>query len=135
MDGTKSINDLCAAHQLDYKQLAQRAGLGVARTGGVGEHTSGDLFLAFSTGNRGLAAEGAAAEGVAAVRMLGDGLITPLFDAVVEATEEAILNALLAAETTTGRDGTTAHRLDHDLLRRAVAALTPDPARIRRELG
>ena len=85
-------------------RLAQRAGLGVARTGGVGEHSSGDLFLAFSTANRGLAAEGPAAEGVVAIRMLGDGRITALFDAVVEATEEAILNALLAAQTMTGRD-------------------------------
>jgi D-aminopeptidase len=116
-------------------RLAQRAGLGVARMGGVGEHSSGDLFLAFSTGNRGLAVEGAAAEGVAAIRMLGDGLITAFFDAVVEATEEAILNALLAAETMTGRDGVTAHRLEPDLLRSAMAALSPDPARIRRELG
>ena len=116
-------------------RLAQRAGLGVARTGGVGEHSSGDLFLAFSTANRGLAAEGPAAEGVVAIRMLGDGRITPLFDAVVEATEEAILNALLAAQTMTGRDGRTAHRLDPDRLARVLAALSPDPDLIRRDLG
>jgi D-aminopeptidase len=120
-------------HQCD--RLAQRAGLGVARMGGVGEHSSGDLFLAFSTGNSGLAAEGAAAERVMELRMLGDGAITPLFDAVVEATEEAILNALLGAETMTGRDGITAHRLDPGLLARALALLARRPERIRRELG
>jgi D-aminopeptidase len=120
-------------HQCE--RLAQRAGLGVARMGGVGAHSSGDLFLAFSTGNRGLAAEGSGAEGVVGLRMLGDGRITDLFEAVVEATEEAILNALLAAQTMTGRDGTTAHRLDPDLLARAMAALAREPARIRRELG
>jgi D-aminopeptidase len=120
-------------HQCD--RLAQRAGLGVARMGGVGAHSSGDLFLAFSTANRGLAAEGPAAMGVTAVRMLGDARITALFEAVVEATEEAILNALLAAETMSGRDGITAHRLEPDLLTRVMAAFPSDPARIRRELG
>ncbi|HYM49914.1 MAG TPA: P1 family peptidase [Candidatus Limnocylindrales bacterium] len=97
-------------------RLAQRAGLGVARMGGVGEHSSGDLFLAFATGNGGLPGEaglGEAGAPVIPIRMLADAHITPLFDAVIESTEEAILNALVAAETMVGRDGITAHRLDH----------------------
>jgi D-aminopeptidase len=97
-------------------RLAQRAGLGVARAGGVGEHTSGDLFLAFATGNRGFAAEPLASE----VRMLADGPLNELFGLVVEATEEAILNALLQAETMTGRDGAVAYALEPE---RLVAAL------------
>ena len=71
--------------------------LGVARTGGVGENGNGDLFLAFSTGNRGMAGLGDDAPAVATVRTLANARMTPLFDAVVEATEEAILNAILAS--------------------------------------
>ena len=99
-------------------RLAQRAGLGIARTGGVGEHTSGDLFVAFAVGNRGLPGSAYAPDSPIAVplSMLSNAYINPLFDAVVEATEEAILNALLAAETMTGRDFITAHRLDPDRL-------------------
>jgi len=103
-------------------RLAQRCGLGVARAGGVGEHWSGDLFVAFSTANRGLPASdlGEATPVTVGLKMLSNTYITSLFDAVVEATEEAILNALLAAETMTGRDGITAHRLDPDGLLRAL---------------
>lgn len=96
-------------------RLAQRAGLGVARTGGAGENGSGDIFIAFATGNRGL--EGG---GTHTVSMLDNASIDPLFYATIEATEEAIVNALVAAETMTGRGGTTAHRLDHDLLVEAM---------------
>ena len=106
---------------LQCRRLAQRCSLGIARTGGVGENGSGDLFLAFSTGNRGMATLGADAPAVATVRTLANAQMTPLFDAVVEATEEAILNALLAASTMTGRGGTTAHALDHELLLAALA--------------
>jgi len=100
------------------ERLAQRAGLGVARVGGVGENSSGDLFLCFATGNRGLPAGDLAAENPLTVplEMVPNGHITPLFDAVVEATEEAILNALCAAETMTGHQGTVAHELPADLL-------------------
>ena len=107
-------------HQCD--RLAQRAGLGVARTGGLGGHYSGDLFLAFATGNRGIppAREGGAGPMAAPLAALSDAYINPLFDAVVEATEEAILNALLAAQTMTGRDGITAHALDAERLLRAL---------------
>src|SRR4029450_11878352 len=80
-------------HQCD--RLAQRAGLGVARTGGAGENSSGDLFLAFATGNRGLAGGGLTVP----LRMLDNERIDPLFYAVIEATEEAIVNAMVAAET------------------------------------
>jgi D-aminopeptidase len=97
-------------HQCD--RLAQRIGLGVARVGGTAAHTSGDLFFAFSTGNRGLDAE----RGEIPLRMLSDGEITPFYAAVIDATEEAILNAMLAAETMTGRDGHTVYALDADLL-------------------
>jgi len=95
-------------------RLAQRAGLGIARTGGVGEHSSGDLFIAFATGNRGLTqGEYGAAEPLAVpLRMLSNSYVNPLFDAVIEATEEAILNAMLQAGTMVGRDGVTAHGLD-----------------------
>ena len=107
-------------HQCE--RLAQRAGLGIARLGAGGEHFSGDLFLAFATGNRGLPPGdyGAAAARTVPLEMLADAHITPLFDAVADATEEAILNALLAAETMTGRDGITAYALDADALARAL---------------
>jgi D-aminopeptidase len=99
---------------LQCRRLAQRAGLGVARVGGVGEHWSGDLFLAFATGNRGLMAShwGSSPPVVSQVRMLSDAYMSELFVAVVDATEEAILNALLEAETMSGRDGIVAYALD-----------------------
>jgi D-aminopeptidase len=108
-------------------RLAQRAGLGVARMGGVGEHTSGDLFLCFATGNRGMAPAAAAEAGSFAfeLTMFDDRYITGLFDAVVEATEEAILNALLAARTTDGPDGIVAHALSAERLTQALGAQTP----------
>jgi D-aminopeptidase len=99
-------------------RLAHRAPLGLARTGGFGATTSGDLFLAFATGNRGMPASEARPEGngVMSLRGLVDPALDPLFEATVEATEEAIVNALVAAETMAGRDGHTAHRLPHDRL-------------------
>jgi D-aminopeptidase len=99
-------------------RLAQRAGLGVARVGGLGATTSGDIFLAFATGNRGLPPSEArpAGDGVIGLRALVDTALDPLFEATVEATEEAIVNALVAAETMIGRDGIVAHRLPHDRL-------------------
>jgi L-aminopeptidase/D-esterase-like protein len=99
-------------------RLARRAPLGVARVGGLGSTTSGDLFLAFATGNRGMPPTEAdpAGDGVLALRGVVDRALDPLFEATVEATEEAIVNALVAAETMTGRDGITAYRLPHDRL-------------------
>ena len=110
-------------HQCD--RLAQRAGLGVARTGGAGENSSGDIFLAFATGNRGLAG----GELTVPLRMLAGERIDPLFYAVIEATEEAIVNAMVAAETMTGRGGVTAHRLDHDRLVAVMDRYRPRPDR------
>jgi D-aminopeptidase len=103
-------------HQCE--RLAQRAGLGLARMGSVGSHGSGDLFLAFATGNRGISGSAGERDAriTAPVRMVVDRHITPLFQAAVEATEAAIVAALLAAETMTGRDGITAYALDHDRL-------------------
>ena len=100
-------------HQCD--RLAQRVGLGVGRVGGTAAHSSGDLFFAFASGNRGLGGEGELP-----LRMLSDDAITPFYAAVIDATEEAILNAMLAAETMTGRDGHTVHALDAELLQEAL---------------
>jgi D-aminopeptidase len=102
-------------HQCE--RVAQRAGLGIARAGGTGGHTSGDLFIAFATGNH-LPVEDEDRAGSLAydVRAAGDTVIDALFDATIEATEEAIVNALVAAETMVGRDGITAHALPHDRL-------------------
>ena len=103
-------------HQCE--RFAQRAGLGMARMGGTGAHTSGDLFLAFASGNRDLASR----EREIPVRMLSDAEISPFYEAVIEATEEAILNAVLAAETMTGRNGNTAYALDAELLLEVLGA-------------
>jgi D-aminopeptidase len=104
-------------------RLAQRAGLGVARVGGVGEHTSGDLFLCFATGNRGMTSGGIdeQAPRTFPLMMLSDVYITALFDAVVEATEEAIVNAVLGAVTVEGRDGIVAYALPGERLVQALA--------------
>jgi len=104
---------------LQCRRLAQRATFGIARTGGVGENSSGDLAIAFATGNRGMASLENDPTEVAQVRTVANAGMNPLFDAVVEATEEAILNAVLAAPTMTAR-GRTAHALPHD---RLLAAL------------
>jgi D-aminopeptidase len=101
-------------HQCD--RLAQRAGFGVGRMGGTAAHSSGDLFLAFATGNRDLEN----GEREVSLRMLSDSEITPFYEAVIESTEEAILNAMLAAETMTGRDGNTVHALDPELLQEVL---------------
>jgi L-aminopeptidase/D-esterase-like protein len=86
-------------HQL--QRVARRAGLGVGRTGGLGEDSSGDIFLAFSTGNPGAARDSAPPP----LALLPNERINPIFEATVSATEEAIVNAMLAAETMTGADG------------------------------
>ena len=100
-------------------RLARRAALGVGRSGGVGEHSSGDLFLAYATGNRGLAA--LEQPGEVELRMQSYRHADELFDAAIEATEEAILNALLAAETMTGRGGNTVYALEPELLLEILA--------------
>ena len=106
------------------RRLAQRSSLGLARMGGLGATTSGDLMICFSTGNRAMPPPEVDADGsgVFSVHTLMDKALDPLFEATVEATEEAILNALVAAETMVGRDGITAHALPHDRLREVMAA-------------
>ena len=98
-------------HQLE--RLARRVPMGIARLGGTASNGSGDIFIAFSTANAGAAAE----TGVTTITWLPNGDLTPLFDATVEATEEAIVNALVAAETMTGINGNTVPALPHDQLR------------------
>jgi D-aminopeptidase len=100
-------------HQCD--RVAQRAALGIARTGGAGENSSGDLILAWSTANAIVPGQ------TQGVTMLANEEIDQVFYAAIDATEEAIVNALLAAETTTGKGGVTAHRLDPDWLRELLA--------------
>jgi len=100
-------------HQCE--RLAQRAGLGLARAGATGGHTSGDLFIAFATGNR-VPAAGIHAPVAVDLRAVTDRVIDPLFMATIEAAEEAVVNALIAAETMTGRDGSVAYALPHDRL-------------------
>jgi D-aminopeptidase len=104
------------SHQL--RRLAQRVSLGIARVGGGGGDSSGDIFLAFSTANAGrlTTSKTDAGPGPINVEMLPNREITALFWGVIEAAEEAILNALVAAETLVGRDGITAHALPHDRL-------------------
>jgi D-aminopeptidase len=108
-------------HQCE--RLAQRAGLGIARMGGTGANSSGDLFLCFATGNRALPHMTFATDPrlVVDVQAVNDHAIGGLFDGVIEATEEAILNALVAAETMIGRDGYTALALPHDRLLETMA--------------
>ncbi len=98
-------------HQLE--RLARRASLGLARTGATSGNGSGDIFIAFSTANPGAASTAP----VAAVQMLSNERISALFQATVEATEEAIVNALVAAETMTGAGGRRVEALPHDRLR------------------
>jgi D-aminopeptidase len=101
-------------HQL--KRLAKRAGLGVGLVGSVGEDDSGDIFVAFSTAPVGDLEEPVATR----VEMLPNFAMTPLFFSTVFATEEAIVNALLAAETMTGINGNTVYALPHDRLQEAL---------------
>lgn len=114
------------------RRLAQRATLGIARVGGLGENSSGDIFLAFSTGNTGLKTE-RASRAPLNVRMLPSDAMSPLFEAVAEATEEAIVNALCAATTTTGANGHAVpalplDRLQHLLRRYSRFSAPPDPS-------
>ena len=97
-------------HQL--KRIATRVSLGVGRMGGWGQNPSGDIFVAFSTANAGA---GNASDTVA-VRMLANGRISPLFTATAQATEEAIVNAMLAAETMTGANDLRIFALPADRL-------------------
>jgi len=99
------------------KRLARRATVGLARVGGVGHNGSGDIFLAFATGN----SIPAKTDAIQNIRTLPHQHLNPFFEAVAEATEEAILNALCAADTLTGFQGHTAYALPLDELQRIMA--------------
>jgi L-aminopeptidase/D-esterase-like protein len=102
-------------HQLE--RLARRVPMGIARVGGTAANGSGDIFIAFSTANPQAAA---VTDAPVDVRMLPNSALSPFFVATIEATEEAIVNALVAAETMTGYRGNTVHALPHDRLREVL---------------
>lgn len=99
-------------HQL--QRLARRATLGMGRLGTTGNHSSGDLFLAFSTANK--QALTATDTGIQDLRFIPDQHLDPFFDAVVQGVEEAIINSMVANETMEGRDGNTVPALPHAVL-------------------
>jgi len=101
-------------HQL--KRIATRASLGIGRLGGTGANPSGDIFVAFSTANPGAARPDA----TVTVTLLPNERISPLFEATIQATEEAIVNAMVAAETMTGAGGLKVYALPSDRLRAAL---------------
>jgi L-aminopeptidase/D-esterase-like protein len=103
-------------HQL--KRIAERATLGIGRTGGIGSNSSGDIFTAFSTANPGAAGS----SDLVKLNMLPNDWINPLFTATIQATEEAILNAMIAAETMEGVNGHVVYALPHDRLRAILKA-------------
>ena len=98
------------------KRLARRAALGLARTGSRSGNGSGDIFIAFSTANAGAAKP----TGLISLTMLPNDRMNPLFGATVEATEEAVIDAMVAAETMTGVDGYTVKALPHEDARRIL---------------
>ncbi|AOL22878.1 L-aminopeptidase/D-esterase [Erythrobacter litoralis] len=101
-------------HQL--KRLARRASMGIARNGSFAGNGSGDIFIAFSTANPGAWSR----EGTANVASLPNDSMSPLFLATIEATEEAVINAMIAARTMTGINGNRVHALPHGRLQEAL---------------
>ena len=101
-------------HQL--KRLARRASLGLGRDGSISGNGSGDIFIAFSTANPGIANP----KGAIPVAMLANDSLDPIFAATVQATEEAVINAMVAATTMVGRDNHTVIALPHDRLREVL---------------
>jgi D-aminopeptidase len=98
------------------RRVAKHVSLGLARNGGYSGDGSGDIFIAFSTAN----ASAASPDGIRQIAMLPNEKLDPIFLATVQATEEAVINALVAAETMTGVDGHTAIALPHDGLREVL---------------
>lgn len=98
---------------IQLQRIAKRIGLGVGRTGTPSENGSGDIFLAMSTGNE---VSDLGHDVDCTLRYLPSHELDPLFLATVEATEEAIINALVAAETMTGQGGHTVHAMDHQAM-------------------
>jgi L-aminopeptidase/D-esterase-like protein len=101
-------------HQL--KRIVKRVSLGIGNMGGRGENSSGDIFIIFSTANP----EISKTSGLAQLAMLPNEAINPFFRATVNATEEAIVNAMIAAETMKGVNGNTAYAIPHDRLREVL---------------
>ena len=102
-------------HQL--KRIARRVSLGIGRNGSIASNGSGDIFIAFSTANAAASRIG----DVVDLKMLPNDSMSPLFAATVEATEEAIVNAMVAAQGMTGIDGHHVRALPHDKLRAVLA--------------
>jgi L-aminopeptidase/D-esterase-like protein len=101
-------------HQL--KRVVKRAAMGLARNGSIAGNGSGDIFVAFSTANR----SAGETSSVATLEMLPNDRITPLFAATAQATEEAIINAMIAAEDMTGINGNKVYAIPHDRLRQVL---------------
>ncbi len=101
-------------HQL--KRLARRVPMGIGRLGGLGTNGSGDIFIAFSTANPNAWNRRSAVE----LEMLPNDRMNPFFEGTVQATEEAIVNAMVAAETLVGINGNTVYALPHDRLREVL---------------
>jgi D-aminopeptidase len=97
-------------HQL--KRIAQRIPLGIGIVGGRGSNGSGDIFLAFSTANENAFNR----DDKTTVASMANDLLMPIFEATIQVVEEAIINAMVAAETMEGINGNKAHALPHDLL-------------------
>jgi L-aminopeptidase/D-esterase-like protein len=106
-----ATNAPLVSHQL--KRIARRVTLGVGRNGSISGNGSGDIFVAFSTANPG----GYAQDHVVDLKMLPNEMIEPVFAATVQATEEAVVNAMIAAETMTGADNHRVRAIPHDQLR------------------
>jgi D-aminopeptidase len=124
-----ATNAPLTSKQLD--RLCKRATLGLGRVGGTSGDGSGDIFISFSTANPladdiGIETPGAkAASAVARIDMLHNDAMDPLFLATIQATEEAIVNAMVGAETMTGREGHTVQALPHDQLRALMGQSFP----------
>ncbi|MCC8379612.1 P1 family peptidase [Xenorhabdus sp. PB30.3] len=97
-----------APHQLE--KIAKRVSLGLARVGGVARNTSGEIFIAFSTANN----DAFSREDIKTIKILPNDKLDPLYEATVSATEEAIINAMFAAETMVGRNGNTSYSIPKD---------------------
>lgn len=102
-------------HQL--KRIAKRASLGLGRNGSIAANGSGDIFIAFTTAHPEIGTEEG---GLFDLRMLGNASLNPLFEATVEATEEAVVNAMVAAETMSGVNGNTVYAIPHERLREVL---------------
>jgi L-aminopeptidase/D-esterase-like protein len=97
-------------HQL--KRLARRVPMGISKLGGISSNGSGDIFIAYSTANSSVATR----KKISEVKMLPNDSMSALFAATIQATEEAIVNALIAADTMSGINGNTVFAIPHSRL-------------------